>query len=206
MDEQLLNVSNSNKTVSGETKKTAVQPPQMKGKVKVKKRNGLIKFAEAFLPDDVSDVKSYILVDVIIPSIKKVIDEIFHIMLWGDTNTSYFTRRSSSHTSYQNYYDRKNSQNSSRMSKKSDSSIYILDEDFVFDYEEDAENFVRWMLDVIAEDSFIRLSEANEYVGRTGYYTDTHYGWTNLNGWKIINTGRAEGRYVLKLPRPFPVD
>ena len=48
MDEQLKNVSNSNK-IKRENGK--VPPPELKGKVSVKKKSGIVKFAEAFLPE-----------------------------------------------------------------------------------------------------------------------------------------------------------
>lgn len=206
MDEQLLNVSNSNKVKNGEVKKTSVQPPQMKGKVKVKKRNGLVKFAEAFLPEDVSDVKSYILVDVVIPSIKKIIDEIFHIILWGDSGASYSRKSSSfSRASYQNYYDHRRSQSAS--TPKSESSVFVMDYDFTFEFEEQASDLLNWMMETIRENGLVRLSEVKEEIGISSPWTESKYGWTNLNGFKIIDTHRMnDERWVLKLPKPFNIE
>lgn len=206
MDEQLLNVSNSNKVKTGEVKKTSVQPPQMKGKVKVKKRNGLVKFAEAFLPEDVSDVKGYILVDVVIPSIKKIIDEIFHIILWGDSGASYSRKPSSfSRASYQNYYDRRRSQPDS--TPKSESSVFVMDYDFTFEFEEQARDLLNWMMETIRENGLVRLSEVKEEIGISSPWTESKYGWTNLNGFKIIDTHRMnDERWVLKLPKPFNIE
>ena len=60
---------------------------------------------------------------------------------------------------------------------------------------------------MIEENGLVRLSEADEEFGRTGYWTNTHYGWTNISGWRCIDTRRpGEERYILKLPRPFPID
>ena len=204
MDEQLKNVSNSNKVKRGESGKIA--PPTMKGQVAVKKKNGIVKFAEAFLPEDVSDVRSYILIDVIIPTIKKIAEEIFHIFLYGSGDSYSRSRMPSSRASYQNYYDRKRSVEASR--SRSNQSVYIMDFDFAFEFEEDAHDFVKWMLTMIAEDSFVRLSEANEFVGKSGDWTDTHYGWTNINGWTIMDTRRigSKDRYILKLPKPYVID
>ena len=43
------------------------------GAVKVKKKNGFEKLAGTFVPDDVDNVKSYIMQDIIVPAIKDVI-------------------------------------------------------------------------------------------------------------------------------------
>lgn len=45
----------------------------MTGAVKVKKKNGFEKLAGTFVPDDVDNVKSYIMQDIIVPAIKDVI-------------------------------------------------------------------------------------------------------------------------------------
>lgn len=206
MDESLKNVSNSNKAASENPQKKKVDPPNLKGKVKVKKRNGVVKFAEAFLPEDRKDVSNYIATEVFIPTVKKILEQVFHIFLYGISD-SYLSGGSSRHESrsYQNYYDRKRSVASPRRSQQS-RSVYISDEDFVFEEKEDAEDFLKWMMQVIREDGYIRLSETKEEFGMTWDYTEAKYGWSNLNGWRIIDTHDPDGRYVLRLPKPFPVE
>ena len=201
MDEQLKNVSNSNKILND----TAQKPPsKMKGGVTVKKKSGIVKFAEAFLPEDVADVRGYILLDVVIPTVKKIAEEIFHIFLYGASDGG-SSRRSSGRTSYQNYYDRRSS--SSSRNERSSSRVYVMDYDYIFEFEEDAMDLLKFMRYTIQEQGLVRWSEVNEYLGQTGPWTDTQYGWKSLNGWELIDTHKTgESRYVLKLPKPFPVD
>ena len=209
MDEKLENISNSHKVRNGETvPNKVVERPKVKGKVGVRKKNGVTKFVEAFLPEDVSDVKTFIISDVVIPSVKKILDDIFHTILYGSTDRSYYSSNrgsSGSRVSYQNYFDRRSSSSSQR--SRRNESIYVLDDDFVFEFEREADDFIRWIMDEINEVGFVRLSDVNEYVGRTGYHTDNHYGWKSINGFKITNYGRGdEQEFVVRLPRPFPID
>ena len=204
MDEQLKNVSNSNKVLEGTVNKTKTTPPNIRGDVKVKKKNGILKFAEAFLTEDVSDVRGYIVMDVVIPTIKKIAEEIFHIILYGAADSG-SSRRSSGRASYQNYYDRRGSFSS--RSESNSSRVYVMDYDYIFEFEDDAVNLIKFMRNTIQEQGLVRWSEVNEHLGQTGPWTDRNFGWKDLRGWEIIDTRKTgEGRYVLKLPKPFPVD
>ena len=46
------------------------------GKVKTKKKSEVRKLADIFIPGDISNVKSYILMDVLVPAVKKAISDI----------------------------------------------------------------------------------------------------------------------------------
>ena len=66
----------------------AASPPEKKvgkvvtGTAKTRKKSGAQKFAGAFLPEDVTSVKSYILRDVVVPGIKNAIADVVSIMLF----------------------------------------------------------------------------------------------------------------------------
>ena len=46
------------------------------GTAKTKRKNDIQKFADVFISEDVNNVKSYILMDVLVPAIKKAISDI----------------------------------------------------------------------------------------------------------------------------------
>lgn len=79
------------------------------GSAKPKKKGEMQKFADVFISEDVGNVKSYILMDVLVPAIKKAISDIvtngIDMILYGETGR---TRKASSGTkvSYGKYYDR----------------------------------------------------------------------------------------------------
>ena len=70
--------------------RNSASPPDKKvgkvvtGTAKTRKKSEAQKFASAFLPDDVTSVKSYIFKDVIIPGVKNAIADVVSIMLFGE--------------------------------------------------------------------------------------------------------------------------
>ena len=77
------------------------------GRVRTKKKSEMSKLADVFVPGDVQNVKSYVLMDVLVPAIKKAISDIvvngIDMILYGETGRS--DRRSISKVSYARYYD-----------------------------------------------------------------------------------------------------
>ena len=81
----------------------------MHGTVKTRKKSQVRKFTDVFISEDVSNVKSYILMDVLVPTIKKAISDIVKDgidMLLGTGGPSSRTTNASK-VSYRNYYDRR---------------------------------------------------------------------------------------------------
>ena len=80
------------------------------GTVKVKKKSELTKFAEIFLPEDISNIKNYILMDVLVPAIKNTIEDIItngtRMLLRGEIGVRKGSSTASS-ISYNRYYDQK---------------------------------------------------------------------------------------------------
>ena len=62
------------------------------GTVKSKKKSEMQKFADVFISEDVNNVKSYIVMDVLVPAIKKAISDIvtngIDMILYGETGKS----------------------------------------------------------------------------------------------------------------------
>lgn len=85
------------------------------GNVKRKKKSEVSKFKDVFISEDVSNVKSYIFLDVLVPAIKKAVSDIvkdgIDMMLYGDKRSG--SRGSSSYVSYRSYSD-----NTSRILRK----------------------------------------------------------------------------------------
>ena len=69
--------SNSFKT---RAKKKSLEEPKkvqkiVKGETRTKKRSGVMKLADIFLPEDVDSIKKHVIYDVIIPAAKKIISD-----------------------------------------------------------------------------------------------------------------------------------
>ena len=175
------------------------------GKVKTKKKIEISKFADVFISEDASNVKSYIFMDVLVPAIKKAISDIvtdgIDMILYGETGrTKKRSNSNSSYISYNRYSDRRDD------NRRSDSSYRAVSrydfENITLDNRGDAEEVLDRMDELLDAYGIVTVSDLYDLVGITGEFTDNKYGWTSLRNAEIV---RVRDGYKLKLPRVTPV-
>ena len=164
----------------------------------VKKKGEISKLVDIFITKDIDSVKDYVVHDILIPEIKKVIEDIVvnsvgMILHGGDT----VQKRTPSANSYRNYYDKKD-----RPVQKNRSARSY--EEATFNTRTEANEVIDQMDEIIDKFGFVRVSDFNELAGITGSYTDTKYGWTDIRNANVVRT--REGYYIIKLPRALPVN
>jgi hypothetical protein len=170
------------------------------GNVKSKKKNEIWKLADVFISEDVENVKSYILMDVLVPSVKKAISDIvtngIDMILYGDTSHS---KRNSpaSRVSYRSYYNRDRDRHSARTR-----SGYAY-EDVILESRGEAEEVLVRMDELMDTYGIVSVSDFYELVGISSNYTDNKYGWTDIRSAKTI---RTKDGYMIKMPRAMPLD
>lgn len=175
------------------------------GKAKIKKKSEATKLTEKIIStEDVGNLKSYLLEDVIIPTIRNTIwDAITNsldMILFGGTGRS--RRKSlSSKVSYRDYYDEKK-RGSSRLSERKRSG-YDFD-DIILETRGEAEEVLERMDELIETYSFASVADLYDLVGITCDYTDNKYGWTNIRNAEPIRV--RGGGYMLKMPKALPID
>ena len=171
------------------------------GTVKTRKKSQVRKFTDVFISEDVSNVKSYILMDVLVPTIKKAISDIVKDgidMLLGTGGPSSRTTNASK-VSYRNYYDRRdNDRNPIRRT----SSGYSYD-DIVLETRGEAEEVITAMDGLMDTYGIVSVADLYDLVGKQCNYTDNKYGWTNIRNVEPI---RVRDGYMLKLPKAMPID
>ena len=174
------------------------------GTAKVKKRKHS-KFAEMFISEDASNVKSYILSDVLIPAAKKLVSDIvkdgIEMILYGNTGRD---RRSNGfradYVSYNRYSDKR--YDDRRISDSRVRTGYNYG-DVVLESRGEAEEVLDRMDELIDMYGVVSVMDLYDLVGVTGQYTDNKYGWTNIRNAEAVRTG--DGGYRLKLPRALPI-
>lgn len=175
----------------------------VKGSVKVKKKNEIRKFADIFVAEDVKNVKSYILMDILVPALKKAISDIvtdgIDMILYGESGRS-GKRSTADKVSYRNYYDRKGDR--SRFSEPRTRTGYSYD-DVTLDSRGEAEEVLTRMDELIETYGMVSVADLYDLVGVTGTYTDNKYGWINIRNAEPI---RVRDGYMLKLPKAVPLD
>ena len=174
----------------------------IKGTAKTKK-NEMRKLRDVFISEDVKSVKSYILMDVLVPAIKDAIEDIvtngIRMVLRGETSA----RKSSpaSKISYNRIYDSKI--NNDRFARDSSPSIRYSYDDIILESRGEAEDVITRMEEIIEEYGFVRVADLYDLVGITGDYTDNKYGWTSIRSAEPV---RVRNGYMLRLPRAVPLN
>lgn len=193
---------------SHRSKEEAATPKEKKvekvvhGAVKTRKKSGLEKAKGLFISDDAANLKSYVLMDVLIPAFKKAISDIvtngIEMILYGEASRS---RRNSpaGSVSYRNFYDRRDSDR--RQLNSPVRTGYSVD-DVVLETRGEVEDVLARMDELIEMYGVVSVADLYDLIGVTGNYTDNKYGWTNIRNAEPI---RVRDGYLLKLPKPLPI-
>lgn len=173
----------------------------VKGPVKTKKKTSASKLADIFISEDISSVKSYIFLDVLVPAIKKAVSDIvtdgIDMILYGGTGRGKKTS-SGSKVSYSKYYEKKDD----RHYEPSARVRFDFDE-IIFATREEAKIVKSQMQDVINRYDIVTVSDMYDMADLPQPYTGNRYGWTNINNAEPV---RVRDGWILKLPKPGPID
>lgn len=164
------------------------------GQVKTKKKSGMSKFMSGFVSDDAQNIKSYLVRDVVVPTIKKTITDIVDMILYGGKHKS--SRTPASRVSYRSFYDEPRERREPVASQ-----AYNYD-DVILDSRGDAEEVLDRLNEIIDQYQIASVADFYELVGVSGTYTDNRYGWTNLSGACVE---RTRDGYQIRLPRALPI-
>lgn len=173
----------------------------VKGNAKLKKKNEFQKVAGSIISEDAKSVKSYILMDVLVPAIKDAIEDIvtngIRMLLRGDTSA----RRGSggvSHISYNKAYDKRDRSSLSRPRG-------VMDfDDLILDTRAEAEDVLRALDELIDHYNIASVADMYEAAGiRNFEYTAQNYGWTDIRRAEVV---RVRNGYWLKMPKVCPID
>lgn len=174
-----------------------VEKPVVQGKVQTKKNN-IHRFTDVFISEDISNVKSYILMDVLVPAIKKAVSDIvtngIDMILYGESGRNK-NRSSSSKISYVDYSNRR-SYDEPRNVSASRSGLNF--DDLKFERRRDAEAVLDQMAEVIEHFGFVTVSDMYDMADVTAPFTGNKYGWTNVRNAEVVST--RDG-YLIKLPK-----
>lgn len=174
-----------------------------KGPVKTK-RNEARKFADIFISEDVTNVKKYIFMDVLVPAIKKAIYDIvtngIDMFLYGGNGNNKPKNSSGTKVSYRNYYDQKNNNRGSESAKPRNAFDY---DDIIFPNRGEAEAAKKQMQDIVARYGIVTVNDLYEMVELPAPYTSQKYGWMDVSN---VTVDRVRDGYVLRLPRAVPID
>jgi hypothetical protein len=191
--------SNSHKSREEQTVPDKKVEKVISGAARSKKKAGIQKFTDLFFPEDVGDVKSYVLTDVIIPAAKDIISDVVRRVLYGERGAR--NNSPASKVSYRSFYDKDNNRRDSNGSQRPKSG-YSYD-DIILDNRGEAEEVLSSMDDLVSRYGLVSVADLYDLVGVTGNYTDNKYGWTDIRNASII---RVRDGYMIKLPKTLPLN
>lgn len=175
-----------------------------------KKRSLLKRFADIFLTEDVGDVKTYILYDVLIPAVKENIADMINgavgMLFFGEANRR--SRRSANpqngtRINYGGYFS--DGQKKEKMPNYNRSRIAHNFDDVIFETRGDAELVLDGMLELLnSEYRQVTVADFYDLAGITSEWTDNKYGWTDLRSARVV--GSPSRGYSIELPRCITLD
>lgn len=193
---------NSHKYKAENSEKKKIEPVVKSG-AKLRKKNEFQKVAGSIISEDAKSVKSYILMDVLVPAIKDAIEDIvtngIRMLLRGDTSA----RRSGpsggiSHISYNKAYDRRDRSSLGRPRGVMDFDDLILPTRY------EAEEVLRSLDDLIETYRIVSVADMYEAAGiRDFEYTARNYGWKDIRRAEVVH---VKNGYWLKMPNVSPID
>lgn len=169
------------------------------GSVKTKKPGTLKKLTDVFIAEDVGKVKSYIWNDVLVPLVKKAIDDTVHSILYGEKEYPK-KNNNASNVSYRSYYDKPDTRRDYNSQGKQ--TAYSCD-DVIIETRGEAEEVLDRMEELIDIYGLISVADFYDLVGVSGNYTDNKYGWTDLRSATAV---QMKDGYIIKLPKAKPLN
>lgn len=184
----------------------AALAPIVTGKAEVKKKSEGKKFVEQLFQGDLNTVQKSVLKDIILPSIRDtlwgVIERAVRGVIYGESEPD---RRGDGRSIPARRVDYTRFSRDSRPSRD-----YDRDRDDILDFGEvclekrsDAEALFDQLRSFIDRYGWVSVMQVYELLGEKTKYTDRNWGWRDLRGTDIVN---GRGCYILRLPRPKPLD
>lgn len=177
----------------------------VKGKTVAKKEPISRKFADVFLSENAQDVKSYILIDVLVPAIKDTIADMItnsiSMIFWGTSGgrRSSSSGRPASKVSYSSYYKSPNERE--RASRRSTDRYGF--NDIIFETRGDCQEVMECLDDIIDRYKEVTVADFYELAGQDSTFTDQKYGWTDLADMAPVRCGDG---YKIRMPKAQPLD
>ena len=194
---------NSHKYKEGNSASTDKKIEQVTGIVKTKKKSEIGKIADAFIAEDAKSVWSYILMDVLVPAAKKAISDIVtngvDMFLYGESGR-HNKNSNNSYVSYRSYSDNSRGRSSEGIRTRSGGNF----DEIIFETRGEAEMVREQMNEMIDRYGIVTVGDMYDMARLTPPYTSNKYGWTSIRTAEVIR--ERGGGYIIKLPRPAPMD
>lgn len=168
------------------------------GEVSVRKKPLGRAIADIFFAEDFTTVKKYVVYDIVVPGVKRLIVDAIRMMLLGEAGSG------SGKGGFVDYAGRSNRNSKSSIPDPIDRNTNRVDyRDITFRSRGDAEDVLRELRSLIDEYHQASIADYFDLLGQTSEYTDNKYGWFDLSHATIRP---RTGGYFIELPKPIVLD
>lgn len=170
------------------------------GNVRTEKKSWIKKVLGLFVSDDISDVKSYLIQNVIVPAVKRTLSDAVEVTLNGESGRK---RNRYGNQYISSYQSGRISRDEPDFRRNDYRDLYEI-EDIVLDSYGDCELVLDEMNGLIEKYGLVSVSDLYDMVGKTGAsHTDCKYGWTSLRTARIVPVRNG---FALRFPRVIPLN
>jgi hypothetical protein len=167
------------------------------------RKNEMRRLTDVFISEDVKNVKEYLIMDVLVPTIKKTIVDVVTdsvSMIFGMSPRRGDSK--SSKVSYDRFYNRNESDRNAASSNRTRNG-YSYD-DIALESRQEAEEVLTRMDELVDTYGEVTVADLYDLVGVTCEFTDNNYGWTNIRNAKVVRL--RDGKYMIDLPKALPIN
>ena len=207
MDDELKGNSYKQKAIESleQTESEPKKLPVVTGKVKQKKKSAGKVFVENFVNEDAQTIKSHVVFDIIIPTVKDMIfngvSACLDMLLFGGTSTGMPSRRggygqrvvtSGGNTNY-------NAISNNKQKRYSTGGRPQACDDIVFEERGDAVRVLDELSDQIDTYGYATAYDMYDAAGLTCDYTLKNWGWYDIGSASVTRT--AGGEFIINMPK-----
>lgn len=158
-----------------------------------------------FFSEDVDNVGSFILLDVLVPAIKdtfaSIIENTVNVALFGSSRGRAYGQRNVSPQARANLYWNSSVGNQRPYANEPRPRSSNNFREIIYDTQADANRVLDSMIDLVSTYGVASISDLYSFSGLSSdNFTNNDYGWTNMQGARVV---RARDGYVLELPKPI---
>ena len=172
------------------------------GKAIKKKKPFYKRVVASIVGEEVEDIPTFIIYDILIPALKQAIDDAVGGILFGNSRRSRRSRsdyKGAGHISYGKYYDDKREPRREANYR----GRYTFDE-IILDDRAEATEVLDTLLELVSQYDMASVADLYDMVGFPINHTDNKYGWTNLSDADI--SPMRGGGWLIDLPKPHLLD
>jgi hypothetical protein len=183
------------------------------GKVTRRKKPLGKRFMETFVGGDAKSVAQYVVMDVIVPSLKDTIADVVsqgvERMIFGEARSS--SRRTGNRpgiaSGFVNYNrfsqagDRGRREDPRSQLSQRARAVHNFDE-VVLSTRAEAEEVIEGLFELVSKYEQATVADLYDLIGETSHFTDQNHGWRDIRGAGVV---RVTNGYLLDLPRTEPL-